>query len=238
MADATKLDGNASAKQLVAHDAQLKTFDLAKWQQPADDATIAATKKKLEEKKMKVTVCDNKADALKVLEGLLPQGAAVAFGASVTLHELGFLDYVKTRADLVNYRAQALAAQAKNDWAAAGAARRAGMTAEHFFSSVSAVTANGEFITCDLTGTRSAPVVTAKNVVIVVGTNKIVRDMAAARDRVWHCQLPLESARCRIAYAAMGVTASHPNHVVEVTGTSDWTGTSYHVVLVKGAFGY
>jgi len=232
------MDGNASAKDLVAHDPQLKSFDLAKWQQPADDSSIDAAKKKLEEKKIKVTVCNTKADALKVLEAALPQGASVSFGGSVTLHELGFLDYVKTRSDLVNFRAQAMAAQGKGDHAAAGAARRAGMTADHFFASVSAVTQTGEFITCDLTGTRSAPVIAAHNVTLVVGTNKIVRDMAAARDRVWHCQLPLESARCRIAYAAMGVTASHPNNVIEITGTSAWSGTNYHIIFVKGVWGY
>jgi len=237
-ATASAGDPNSSAKTLVAHDPALKSFDLAKYQQLATDATIEATKKALEEKKIKVTVCDTKEAANKVLQDSLPQGAKVSFGGSTTLHELGFLDYVKTRHDLVNYRAMALGAQAKNDWAAAAEARRLGLTADHFYASVSAVTARGECITCDLTGTRSGPLITARNVTLVVGTQKLVADLAAARDRLWNCQLPLESARARIAYGAMGVTGSHPNYIVELGGTSAWAGTNYHVVLVKGVWGY
>lgn len=49
-------------------------------------------------------------------------------------------------------------------------------------------------------------------VIVVVGANKIVPTYADAVKRTEEYCLPLESARVRVAYAAMGVKASSINN--------------------------
>jgi hypothetical protein len=51
----------------------------------------------------------------------------------------------------------------------------------------------------------------ARHVVVVAGTNKIVHNLEKARERQEKIALQLEGARARIAYAAMGVKGSAIN---------------------------
>lgn len=65
----------------------------------------------------------------------------------------------------------------------------------------------------DATGSRVGPFsFSADNVVIVIGSNKITPTQAEAVARAKNYQLPMESARARVAYAAMGVQGSAINN--------------------------
>ena len=115
------------------------------------------------------------------------------------------------------------------------------LCADYFVSSVSAVTLAGELLVCDLTGTRTGAFAsTAKHLVLVVGAQKIVKDLAEARARqdefclavcmcMYVCvsinlfvnqltiETQVESARVRVAYK---LPASKINNVVELRGAN------------------
>jgi hypothetical protein len=100
--------------------------------QIASDASVEAAAKALNEKKNKATVVADAKAALDLIATLVPQNASVGFGYSTSFNEIGINDYFKGRSDLKNYRAIALEAEGKNDWAGAAAARSAGTAADYF----------------------------------------------------------------------------------------------------------
>lgn len=87
--------------------------------------------------------------------------------------------------------------------------RRQGLGADVFITSVSALTKEGELYAVDLTGTRTGGFLGAKNLIVVVGSNKIVADHAEAVKRTREFCLPVESARvrdvCRVLCMRCGV---------------------------------
>lgn len=204
----------------------------------AADSAVEGVRKALEEKKHKVTVVDSPAAALAAIttDSALPKGASVAFGGSITLDQIGLIDYVKTRTDLKNYRAEALALMAKGDFPGSMGARFEGtQKADLFFTSVAAVTESGELINADASGTRTAPMLSgAKHVVVVVSANKIVKDVAAGLKRLEEYVVPLEGAHIRAAYG-MPDTA-----LLNITITrGSFVPARFHVVIIKGhALGY
>jgi len=223
-------------QSLKSSDKQLKDLPVDKYSKAVSDGDLAKTKAKLESMGHKVTVCNTAEDATKLLGSLIPDGASLGAGASITLEEIGFIDYLKNRTNIKNYRSIANELQGKNDWPGAAEARRQGMCADFFFSSVSAISQTGEIVGADLTGTRiGAWAYTAKNLVLVSGTNKIVPTYDEALKRLHNYQLPLESARCRIAYKNEGSQIA--NIAVIATG-NPYSKDRVHVVFVKGSYGY
>jgi len=231
-----------SLKFLKGYDAKLKDDKAwnaltAKYESfVASEASIAKANAALTEKKVKVTVVANAAEALALLtkDENLPKGSSVAAAASITLEEVGFINYLKGRTDLKNYKAEAAAAMAKGDYAAAGVARNTGMfSADRFYSSVCAVTEDGCLVSADASGSRVGPLIYgAKEVILVVGANKIVPDVAAGLKRLEEWIVPVESAHMREAYKFPGTS---------VNNTVVWKGafaSRFHVIIVKQSLGY
>ena len=122
---------------------------------------------------------------------LIPAGATVANGGSMTLFDSGIIDAVKSG----DYRyldrnMQGLSEVEKN--------RRLGeiMTCDYFLSSSNAITENGELYNVDGTSNRvNALLYGPKNVIIVAGINKIVPDLEAAVRRVKEIAAPKNCKR-------------------------------------------
>jgi len=61
-----------------------------------------------------------------------------------------------------------------------------------------------------------------------------VKDLAEAEKRQATYSLELESARVRIAYAAMGVTASNRGNRLVITSGNPFGGNRFHFIIVSG----
>jgi len=161
---------------------------------------------------------------------------------STTLQEVGWINYLKANPTTFaeNTRELAAAAMGKGDWGVSAKYNKAGCNADLFCTSVCAVTHKGEMISCDLTGTRVSGLPhTAGKVVVVIGANKIVPTLQDAERRMNEYCLPWESARSRIAYAAMGVKASKINNVVVVNGANPFGAPKrIHVIIVNERLGF
>jgi len=223
-----------TAKYLRSSDPALKNLPTDKYSKPVGDDTLRKTVQSLESLGHKVSVCDTPADAMKILTGMIPDGASVGISGSITLEEIGFVDYLIKRKNIKNYRGLALERQAKNDIAGSTELRREAMSADYYFSSVSAIAQTGEIVGADASGTRVGGWVHAtKRVVMVAGTNKIVPDYDAAVKRLREYQLPLESARVRIAFKVPQSTIS--NMVSIFRGVPK---ERIHIIFVKGSYGF
>jgi len=225
-----------SAKYLQSTDAELKNLPIDKYSKPVSDDVVRRTAKNLEKHGHKVSICETPAEAMKILSGLVPDGASVGVGGSITLQEVGFIDYLIKRKNIKNYQSLSLERQVKNDMTGAKELRREGMSADYFFTSVSAIAESGEIVGGDATGTRIGGWVnTAKNVVLVVGTQKIVSDYDTAVKRLREYQYPLESARVRIAFKTPKSTIAN---MVSIFTGNPYSKDRIHIIFVKGSYGF
>eukprot|EP01116_Phalansterium_solitarium_P008317 TRINITY_DN21_c0_g1_i1.p2 TRINITY_DN21_c0_g1~~TRINITY_DN21_c0_g1_i1.p2 ORF type:complete len:232 (-),score=83.23 TRINITY_DN21_c0_g1_i1:93-788(-) len=225
------------AASLYKNDAQLKALPWDKYSRPASQESLDKTVAALKAKQFNVQVAENKEEALKLLVNTIPAGVSVHNASSTSLIEIGFVEHFKTQTQWVNVHAQILA---EKDQAKVETLRRtAGNTSDYFLTSVSALTESGETTIVDMSGSRVGPVAHgAGKVIFVLGSNKIVADAAAARDRTHNYQFALESARVRIAYAAYGMTASSINTELTINNGSPMAPGRYHFIIVKEALGY
>lgn len=145
----------------------------------------------LENNNMQPFYAESKSDALKIAAGLIPKGATVASGGSVTLVECGILRLV--RGGEYNYLdryAPGLDAAGREE------IFRKSNSADWYLSGTNAITQGGVLYNVDGNSNRvSALAYGPKNVLIVVGRNKLVKDLDAAVRRVREYAAPLNAKR-------------------------------------------
>jgi len=133
-------------------------------------------------------------EALAGVLGLVPEGAKVGLGGSVTLREMGLVDALEARGVAV-----------ANHWKAGreGASpeevmeiRRAHINSDVFITSTNAVTETGELVNIDGTGQRVAAMIFGPGrVVVVAGVNKITGDLEEGLWRASNVAAPMNARR-------------------------------------------
>jgi hypothetical protein len=118
-------------------------------------------------------------------------GATVGFGGSMTVAALGVkAELGKLGAVLLDHNAPGLSPAEKRELL------RKQLTCDLFLSSSNAVTLDGELVNVDGNGNRVAALSFGPaKTVVVVGANKIVRDEAAAWDRIESVASPMNAKR-------------------------------------------
>jgi len=110
-----------------------------------------------------------------------------------------------------------------------------GTTVDYFLTSMCAVTENGEMAHGDFSGTKVGGVAFgAKNVVVVVGSNKIVKDEAEAYQRTVEWCVPFAGAYSREVFKAPGTTL---NNYQVLRAANPFNPGRIQVLLIKEALG-
>lgn len=118
-------------------------------------------------------------DAKEKVISLIPEGATVALGGSVTLQDMGILEEVKK--DKYKY----IDRYAPVPWEETLDLYRQGLLADVLLTSTNAITEKGELVNVDCSGNRLAGMIFGpKKVIVVAGVNKIVKDIDAALKRL------------------------------------------------------
>ena len=129
------------------------------------------------------------AEALAELWKMVPNGATVGIGGSLTLAQIGFFDEIKNRpVKFLNPFAKGLSVEEGDR------IRREILTADFFIASSNAITEDGELYNIDATGNRVAPMIYGpRKVVLFCGANKVVKDIDEAHRRVqeWVSQVAI-----------------------------------------------
>ena len=164
-----------------------------------DEHVLAATVVALEEHGFSVEVVDDLDAARQAVLARIPEGSSVMTNTSVTLAETGIADAINDgggRWESARNRMFALdfATQAQEMKAIGG-------QPDYALGSVHAITADGTLVTASASGSQLASYAWgAANVIFVVGVQKLVPTLEAARQRIYQHSLPLEDARAQAAY--------------------------------------
>lgn len=130
-------------------------------------------------------------EALEKVKELLKEGSKVATGGSKTLEECGVLDLLRSGkyAFLDRYKV-GLSKEERND------IFRESFFADFYITSSNALTEEGELYNVDGNGNRvSAMIYGPKEVIVLVGKNKITKNIDEAIKRVKEIAAPLNSER-------------------------------------------
>ena len=131
------------------------------------------------------------AEARDAVAAAVKPGMRVGLGGSVTLTSIGVPEKVRARgAELLDHAAPGLSAEQKMD------VRRAQLTCDLFLAGSNAVTLDGEIVNVDGGGNRVAALTFGpKKTIVVMGANKIVRDLEEAQERIEMTAAPMNNRR-------------------------------------------
>lgn len=151
---------------------------------------IGLIMKKLEANNMKPYYCKTRGEALELLKTLIPEGATVTHGGSVTISEIGADKLISNGS--YNYLDRSKCETREDQQKL----YRDSFFADVFLTSSNALTENGELYNVDGNANRiSAIAFGPKSVIAVVGVNKIVKDLDAAITRVKTIAAPKNTVR-------------------------------------------
>lgn len=164
----------------------------------ASDEQIERTIKALEANGIQAVVAENGEEARRIFFELVPEGAEVFLGASVTLETLGIKDEIDKSGRYDSIRPKMFAM----DRATQGREiRKLGGAPDYAAGSVHAVTEDGQVLIASNTGSQLGPYASgAGKIVWVVGAQKLVKDLDEGLRRIYEYDLPLETEHMRQLY--------------------------------------
>ncbi|MGZ6347059.1 MAG: LUD domain-containing protein [Anaerolineales bacterium] len=146
-----------------------------------------------------VTQVDTKEAALAHLQALIPAGASVMTGASITLQQSGFEALLMGGTHPWKYLKAGILAE--KDPAKVLALRKQATLSDYFLGSVHAIAETGEILIASATGSQlSAYAYSSTNIVWVAGAQKITPNLETAFQRVREYVLPLEDKHMKQLY--------------------------------------
>jgi L-lactate utilization protein LutC len=187
----------------------------------------------LQAKGYETSVVDTGVLALKKIKELVPKGASVMNGSSVTLEQIGFVEYLKSGEHRWNNLHAAIVAE--KDPSKQELLRKQALLSDYYLGSVHALAETGEFVVASNTGSQLPHIVfSSTNLIFVVGQQKIVPDLTAALKRLEEYVIPLENQHMLDKYK-VGTTL---NKLVIFKGESPYTKRKIHFILVKETLGF
>lgn len=168
------------------------------WSKPANEESVGKAAAALKANGFNVVIVNDRRAALEEATKLVPEGAEVMTAGSTTLSEIGFTDLLKSG----NHRWMNLKEEIvkEKDPQKQHELRLRSVSAPFMLGSVHAITENGELLTASASGSQlPGYAFSSHNLVLVVGTQKIVKSMDDAMQRIKEYSVPLEDKRMKAA---------------------------------------
>lgn len=201
--------------------------------QLATQTSLKKTVSALEGHGYTVITTKNKKSALEKVKELIPADASVMNGASVTLEQIGYQDYLaEGKHDWTDWHAKI---NAEDDQEKRAELRRQSVLSDFYIGSVHALTETGEFVVVSNTASQLPHIVsTSPNLIFVVSTKKIVPTVDEALKRVEKHIIPLEDEHMMDLYNVG--TAWHKTLIFH--GESSFSSRKITFVLVEEDLGF
>jgi hypothetical protein len=203
------------------------------YDQLATKDVVENTIKALGEHHVQAVLVKSKEEALLSIKKLIPKGVSVMNGASKTLEQIGFVDYLKSDKHGWNNLHEAIVLE--KDPMKQMVLRKQAILADYYLGSVHALTETGEFLIASNTGSQLPHIVSSsQNLIFVVSTKKIVPDMNEAMKRLETYVVPLEDVRMKEVYGA----GTQVNKIVIFKNENPMMGRKVHMILVEEDLGF
>ncbi|MCL2563061.1 MAG: lactate utilization protein [Oscillospiraceae bacterium] len=204
------------------------------------NTTIQTTIDSLRKNNMAGYFVHDKHAFAELLRDLVPKGAVVGCGDSVTLEQLGAFEFLRDGDYIFHDKfvsglsfAQKRTLYLKN------------FSAHTFITGTSAVTTDGKLFNIDGNGSRVAPIIYGpEQVIVVVGTNKIVPSVESAIERTRQIAAPLDAIRLKkdtpCAKLKRCVDCNHEQRICNdfVLITGQFMRDRIKVIIVDEVLGY
>ena len=153
---------------------------------------------RLQKKNIHAIYASTKEEALSEVIGLIPEGMKVVKGDSMSVDQVGVMEELKKRNQ--NEVSDPFERDAEGRTLLQGEERRKAQKeaflADVFITGANAVTLDGRIVSTDAVGNRVAPVIFGPDkVILVIGANKIVKDVEDARRRIYEIAAPINAKR-------------------------------------------
>ena len=164
----------------------------------ASDGRIAAAAMSLETNGVRSVIANSGTQAREVVGSLLPEGAEVFNNTSRTLEAIGVADDIEQSGRYQPLRPRLWRMDRKMQ---EQEIRTLAAAPDYVVGSVHALTEGGSLLIASASGSQLGPVVSgAGHVVLVIGGQKIVTDVATGMRRIYEYCYPLEDARAKQVY--------------------------------------
>ncbi len=182
---------------------------------------------------IEIILVENGSEALEKIKEIIPADASVMNGASVTLEQIGFVEYLKSGEHGWNNLHAAIVAETDNEKKML--LRQQAIHSDYYLGSVHALAETGEIIVASNTGSQLPHIVfTSKNIIFVVSVKKIVPTLFDALKRLEEHVIPLEDDHMQKKYGAN--TAD--NKIVIIKGENPHMGRKVRVILINEDLGF
>jgi hypothetical protein len=162
---------------------------------PSSPERLRLVSRALENNGFHALIAHSRDEARQMVLDLVPEGVEVHIGLSETMRELGVTSEIEGsgRYDAIRPKLNQLDRETQHR-----EIRKLATAPDYMLGSVHAVTEDGVLVAASGTGSQLAPYVNgAGKLILVVGSQKIVRDVEEALRRVRQYSLPLEDARMK-----------------------------------------
>lgn len=161
------------------------------WEKFFREKQVERTIEALKKNRFEAIYVPDAKQAFETVMARIPDGATVGIGGSVTLAQIGILDALKSRKVQLIWPIQ----QAKSEEERMELIRKI-FSSDIFLTSTNAITEDGKLFNIDATGNRvGAMFIGPKQVIVVCGINKIVKDLGEAERRLKGWAAPQNAKR-------------------------------------------
>ena len=165
---------------------------------PADSAAVDRAAAALCDHGFDARVVDSGAEAREMVLSLIPEGAEVGEGASVTLDQIGVTEALEQSG---RYNAVRPKTRSMDRATQMREIRKLGAAPDFQVNSVQAVTEDGLMLDVSATGSQIGPLAFgAGKLIIVAGSQKVVPDLATALRRAREYSYPIEDVKMQELY--------------------------------------
>ena len=146
--------------------------------------------KNMKLRNMEAYYVDNKTLAVQKILSLIEDGSSISWGGSMTLEEINLFEH------LMANKSYQLLDRSKAAPEQISTLYHAALSCDYYLMSSNAITLDGKLINIDGTGNRVAALIYGpKNVIIVVGMNKVAANEQEALNRMKNTACPLNALR-------------------------------------------
>lgn len=199
----------------------------------ASEESISKTIDALSKNNFNPILATSREEALKKIIELIPEGSSINNGTSKTLQEIGYVELLKKKDH--NWDNLHETVLEEKDPEKQSHLRKLSTISDFYLGSAHAVTENGEIMVASNTGSQLPHLVfTSPNIILVVGAQKIVKNLDAAFKRLNDVVIPQEDERMKGVY---GVGTTHAKTLI-LHKENPMMGRKIQVIIVKEKLGF